>query len=361
MGEYITSFLTAHIPSVHWTAVYIGNTVGMYVTAIVIFLLLLFVFGLFQRYVLRALTHAVEKTQTDIDDAAVEIVKSVKPPFYSFLAFYGAAQSLVLNEFLEKFITVVLVIWVIYQIVRAAQIMLRFLFSKFVSTEQSEHSRKAALSIGRFVEIGLWAAGLLFLLSNLGVDITSLIAGLGIGGIAIAFALQNILADLFSSFAIIFDKPFEIGDFIVVGEHMGTVERIGIKTTRIRALQGEEIVISNRELTSARVQNYRKLNERRIAFRVGFTYETPQKKLEQLPEIVKEVIENTKGVRFDRAHFLTFGDFALEYEIVYYVLSSDYAAYCDAQQEINLGLVRECEKHAIGMAYPTQRVIVDKQ
>lgn len=358
--DIVTNFLAEYIPVFEWGKVYAQNTMGAYIAAILVFFALLIVFGLFQRYLIGVLTRIVEKTETDIDDTAVEIIKSLKPPFYSFLAFYGSTQILILSGFFEKTITVILITWVIYQVVHAVQILLRFLFAKFASSEKDEQSRKAAASVGRFVEIGLWAAGFLFLLSNLGIDVSSLIAGLGIGGIAIAFALQNILADLFSSFAIIFDKPFEIGDFIVVGEHMGTVERIGIKTTRIRALQGEEIVISNRELTSARVQNYRKLDERRIVFTVGFTYETPRKKLETMPQTIQSVIEGVHGVRFDRAHFMKFGDFALEYEIVYYVLSSDYNAYCDAQQEINVGLVRECEKQKIHMAYPTQRIIMDK-
>ena len=211
-----------------------------------------------------------------------------------------------------------------------------------------------------FSRIALWAFGGIFILSNLGIEITSLIAGLGIGGIAVAFALQGILSDLFSSFSIYFDKPFRIGDFIVIGDNMGTVERIGIKTTRIRTLQGEELVVSNAELTTTRVQNYKKMQNRRIVFQLGVTYETPEEKVKAIPELLRTVITDIKGVRLDRAHFASYGDSALIFEVVYFVESGDYNQYMDLQQSINFGIMEVFGKEGIEFAYPTQTLYLKK-
>ena len=178
--------------------------------------------------------------------------------------------------------------------------------------------------LGTIIKVILWVAAGALVLDNMGYKITSLIAGLGIGGVAVALALQNILGDLFSSFAIYFDKPFKIGDFIVVGEYMGTVKKIGIKTTRIQALQGEEIVIPNNELTNAKVQNFGVMEKRRIVFSLGLNYNTPFDRLKKVPNFIKEIIENQKGAEINRVHFKSFGDFSLIYEIVYYVNSHTY-------------------------------------
>ena len=206
----------------------------------------------------------------------------------------------------------------------------------------------------------LWAIGLLLILSNLGIDVTSLIAGLGIGGIAIAFALQNILSDLFGSFSIYFDKPFKIGDFIVAGAHSGVVEKIGIKTTRLRALQGEEIVISNTELTSARVQNFKKMEKRRIVSSFGILYETPIEKIKNVKQIVKNIFDSLENTELGRIHFKELGDFSLNFEVVYNITTGDYDVYMDAQEKFNFALVEAFEKEGIGFAYPTQKVFLDK-
>jgi small-conductance mechanosensitive channel len=198
-------------------------------------------------------------------------------------------------------------------------------------------------------------------ISNLGVDITSLIAGIGIGGIAIALALQNILSDLFSSFSIYFDKPFKVGDFIVVGEHMGSVEKIGIKTTRVRSPQGEEIVIANQELTTARVQNFRRLERRRNLVTLGVTYETPLAKLKKVTGIIEDIINKQKDATFDRVHFQSFGDFSLNYQIVYYVESEEYGVFMDVQQAINFAIMEAFEKEGIEFAYPTQTLYLSKK
>jgi small-conductance mechanosensitive channel len=204
----------------------------------------------------------------------------------------------------------------------------------------------------------VWAAVLLVLLDNLGVNITTLIAGLGVGGIAVALAAQNVLGDLFSSLSIVLDKPFVVGDFIVVGDFLGSVEHVGLKTTRLRSLSGEQVVFSNTDLLNSRIRNYGRMFERRIVSSIGVTYQTPVAKLRRIPEIIREIVEEQDRVRFDRAHFQTFADSALTFEIVYYVLTPDYNYYMDVQQNINLALFERLAAEGVEFAYPTRTVFV---
>ncbi|MBU1133767.1 MAG: mechanosensitive ion channel family protein, partial [Candidatus Omnitrophica bacterium] len=220
-----------------------------------------------------------------------------------------------------------------------------------------ERSLKGILGV---VKVIVWGLAIVFFLDNLGFKISSVIAGLGIGGVAVALAAQAVLKDLFSYFSIIFDRPFEVGDFIIVGEYLGAVEYIGIKTTRIRSLGGEQLIFSNTDLTDSRVRNYKRMEKRRVVFRLGVTYQTPQDKLKQIPKIVENIIKNVKDTMFDRAHFFSYGDFSLIFEVVYYVLGSDYNKYMDTQQEINFGLKEELEKQGVEFAYPTQTIYVNK-
>jgi small-conductance mechanosensitive channel len=217
-----------------------------------------------------------------------------------------------------------------------------------------------------FLKAVVWLIAILLLFSNLGIDITALLTGLGIAGIAVAFAMQNILADIFASFSIYFDKPFRKGDFIVVGNESGTIKKIGLKTTRIESLSGEEIVISNRQLVDSIVHNYKRMDYRRVKFRFGVTYDTDVKKLEKIPAYVKEIIEKIekdgkKIATLDRVHFFNFGDSALEYEVMYTVHSSDYKTYMDVQQEINLKLIKKFKKEGIEFAYPTQTIYLKRE
>jgi len=343
-----------------WQYEYLNNTVLSYAIALAALIILLIVFKIFQFTMLKRLSKLAEKTKTDIDDVLIKVVKSVRPPFYFFLAFYLALYFLTFHDVARKVINAILIIWVIYLVVKAVQIFIDHVVAKSMGQEKEKNAKAAAKIIGLLAKIVIWSLGLLLLLSNLGVNITSLVAGMGIGGIAIALALQNILTDLFSSFAIYFDKPFRIGDFIAVGTEKGTVEKIGVKTTRIKSPQGEEIVISNKELTSARVQNFGMMEERRIVFPIGVVYETKPDKLRKVPEIIKEIIESVKDTRFDRVHFRQFADFALTFEIVYYVTSSDYVQFMDIQQEINFKIFDAFSTEKISMAYPTQTVYINK-
>ena len=219
----------------------------------------------------------------------------------------------------------------------------------------------AAMDILSFMaRVAIWSVILLAALDNLGVNITTMIAGLGVGGIAVALAAQNILGDLFASLSIVLDKPFVVGDFLSIGDFLGSVERVGIKTTRLRSLSGEQLIFSNNDLLASRIRNYGRMLERRVVFSLGVTYQTPAAKLKIIPDMLRAAVESQEAVRFDRAHFQKYGDFALIFEVVYYVLSADYNEYMDIQQAINLKIFEEFDAEDIEFAYPTQTVYFDR-
>jgi len=206
----------------------------------------------------------------------------------------------------------------------------------------------------------MWIILLLIALDNLGVNITAMIAGLGIGGIAIALAVQNVLKDLFASLSIVLDKPFVYGDFIVVGDCMGSVEHIGIKTTRVKSLSGEQIIFSNSDLLQSRIRNYQRLQERRSVFTIGVTYQTPYEKLKMIPNLIREIMEKKEKTRVERVHFSGYGESALNFETAWWVASPDYGLFMDLQQEIFLEIFRRFEQEGIEFAYPTQTLFVEK-
>ncbi|WP_232034928.1 mechanosensitive ion channel family protein [Desulfovibrio ferrophilus] len=221
-----------------------------------------------------------------------------------------------------------------------------------------EHSSRVLLPVVKAIA---WIVALAFLLDNFGFKISTILAGLGVAGVAVGFAAQAVLGDLFSYFAILFDRPFRIGDFIVLDTLRGNIEHIGLKTTRIRSLDGEQIVLSNSDLTGSRVHNYRRMTRRRVLFGFGVVYQTPAAKVEAIPGLVRAVIENVDLATCDRAHFKQFGAFSLDFEVVFYVESPDYGTYMDIQQTINLGLMKTFEAQGIAFAYPTQKIYMTSE
>jgi len=220
---------------------------------------------------------------------------------------------------------------------------------------------RAALSslniISFILNVVVWALVLLLTLDNLGVNITALVAGLGIGGIAVALALQNVLGDLFASLSITLDKPFELGEFLAVDDFLGAVEHIGIKSTRLRSLGGEQIILANGDLLKSRVRNYGRMKERRVVFTTGVAYEASVEQIERIPRMIREIIENMTDTRFDRSHFQKHGESSLDFETVYYVLSPDFNRYMDVQQDVNLQLHRGLAQLGVEFAYPTRRIV----
>ncbi len=280
------------------------------------------------------------------------------------LAFLGllalVTQMISFNEQIQNTIKIIFSIIMTFIIVRSLNKSLELAFSRYFDHDWANHNQernlRPLLSLIKFI---LWTVGVIFLLSNLGLDVSTAIAGLGVGGIAVAIAAQGILGDLFSYLVVFFDKPFELGDFIVFGDKSGVVERIGIKSIRIRVLSGELMIIANSDLTSARIHNYKKMIQRRVVFNVRVVYETPADTLEKIPTIIKGVInsvEAIEGVTCDRSHFNAFGDYSLNFETVYYVPTNNYAIFMDTQQEIYYKLFRAFQEEGITFAYPTQMV-----
>ncbi|MDD3823583.1 MAG: mechanosensitive ion channel family protein [Sphaerochaetaceae bacterium] len=253
--------------------------------------------------------------------------------------------------------TIVMTIIIVRSINKGIELSFAKYFEKEWANHDQEKNLKPLLSLIKFL---LWIVGFIFLLANLGLDVTTALAGLGVGGIAVAIAAQGILGDLFSYFVIFLDKPFELGDFIVFGDKSGVVERIGIKSSRIRILSGEVLIIANSDLTSSRIHNYKQMQRRRVVFSIGVTYETSQEHVEEIPLIIRKVIESVQsmeGVICDRTHFQAFGPYALIFETVYYVPSPDYVQYMDVQQEIYRNIFRIFNEKGIRFAYPPQRIL----
>lgn len=337
-----------------------GNTIWQYLVAFFLFWLFFFGLKFIQMLAINQLKKLAELTKTNLDDTIVEIINSLRPPFYYFISFYFATKTIHLNEFLVNVLDGLLIVWIILQSIQIIQIFISTIARNYIASGDKGDVESAVQALNIGAKILLWAFGILLILSNLGFDVTSLMAGLGIGGIAIAFAVQGILSDLFSSFTLYFDKPFKIGDFIVVGDKAGIVEKIGIKTSRIRALQGEEIIIPNQDLTASHIQNFKQMEKRRIAFDIGVTYSTTPKQMKKIPKIIEDIISKQDQVKFDRAHFKTFGDYALIFEVVYHVLDRDFNTYMDAHQKINLEILTQFNKHKISIAFPTQTLHLKK-
>ncbi|MFP4424640.1 MAG: mechanosensitive ion channel family protein [Candidatus Woesearchaeota archaeon] len=281
--------------------------------------------------------------------------------FYLVAALYSASLFVSLPAIVKRIILyVVLTVGIIYISRGFFAVVDAFIRRKLENKEDIENIGSLVNIIGVVVKVVFALIAVLVFLATFGVNVTSLVAGLGVGGIAIAFALQNVLEDIFSSLSIYLDKPFKEGDFVILGTDKGTIQSIGIKSTRIKALEGHELVVSNRELTTVRVNNYTPMDRRRIVFGFGVLYDTPKTKLNKIPKIVQKIIDGMEGATFDRAHFKEFGDFSLNFEVVYYVEKPEYVAYMDAQQEINLALVSAFKKEGIGFAYPTQTIFLKK-
>jgi small-conductance mechanosensitive channel len=338
-----------------------GNTVLGYLTALAIFIGSMAVVYIFKRYILARLRKWAESTDTSIDDILINAIdKSLVPIFY-FGTLYISLHTLVLSTEFKNGLRIAAIILFTVLAVRAGTSAVNFgLRSYLKRTDNLERGEKQLKGIRKLVNFVIWAIALVFLLDNLGVKISAVVAGLGIGGVAVALAAQAILGDLFSYFVIFFDKPFEVGDFIIVGDKMGAVEQVGIKTTRLRAIGGELLVFSNTDLTNSRVHNFKKMEKRRVVFKLGVIYQTPSEKLKAIPKMVKAIIERQNDATFDRGHFASYGDFSLDFEFVYYVTGADYAKYMDIQQAINLDIFETFEREKIEFAYPSQTLFVSK-
>lgn len=341
--------------------IYWDNRVLDYVIAILIFVGSLVAIKVFEKLFFRHLKKWAEKTSTTIDDFLVGITEKIIIPFLYLAALYLGVNTLTLAPLLKRIIDVIgLAVLTLFS-VRLIIASINYGFELYLSGRGKSVTLKRSLDgILRVIKVLVWGLAIAFFLDNLGFKITAVVAGLGIGGVAVALAAQAVLKDLFSYISIIFDRPFEVGDFIIIGEYLGTVEQIGIKTTRISSLSGEQLIFSNSDLTDSRVRNYKKMQRRRVSFKFSVTYQTPVEKLKEIPKIVENIIKDIDDAVFDRTHFSSYGDFSLIFEVVYYILGSNYNKYMDIQQKINLSIKEEFEKQKIEFAYPTQVLYINK-
>ncbi|MDP1708156.1 MAG: mechanosensitive ion channel family protein [Gammaproteobacteria bacterium] len=313
-----------------------------------------------QRMMVRHLTQLATKTSAHLDDFIADVLAHTKFIFVLILAAYFGLQYLDLEPKPARLITSAAIIALLLQVAVWGNRAIALWLSRYTARHQDAQSTGVTTLLGFIARPILWAVILLMILDNLGFNITALVAGLGIGGLAVALAVQNILSDIFASLSIAMDKPFIVGDFIIVNEHMGSVEYIGIKTTRIRSLSGEQIIISNADLLGSRIRNYKRMQERRVLFKFGIIYQTPLNKITHIPAMVRNIIESQDKIRFDRAHFKEYGDSSLNFEAVYYVLDPDYTQYMNIQQTINLELFKRFQQEGIEFAYPTQTLFINQ-
>jgi len=348
---------------VDWSVLmpFLRNSPTEYFWALGVFVSSLVFLRIFKYVIVKNLKKLAKNTKSRLDDWLIDML-DVHWPFYVFLSIYFAVQWIIIPDFIDKAINYILIFIAVYYVINGFQKIIEHSTARMIEKkkERSEQDAHMIHLMSKFIKISLWIIAILFVLSNFGINVSTLIAGLGIGGIAIAFALQSVLADIFASFSIYLDKPFIVGDFIIVGTDMGTVEKIGIKTTRIKTLQGQELIVSNKELTETRVNNYKKMERRRIVFKFGVTYNTPSTKLKKIPTVIGDIFKKIKLAELDRAHWKNFGDSSLEFEIVYYVNTAEYLDYMNIQQEVNLAIKNRFEKMKIEMAYPTQTLYIKK-
>jgi small-conductance mechanosensitive channel len=337
-----------------------GNTMENWLTAAGIAIAVYIALVLLKKLLVRRVGAFTARTATDVDDLIVDLVRKTRFYFLAAVGVTAGAHFLRIPHGVLVIIDDVAIICVMLQVALWGNQLVAYLIARHVrSRSDSESAAASAAVLGFIGRIVLWSLVVLLVLDNLGVNVTALIAGLGIGGVAIALAVQNILGDLFASLSIMIDKPFVAGDSISVDAFNGTVEHVGLKTTRLRSITGEQLIFSNADLLKSRIRNFKRMEERRVTFPLGVVYGTPADKLKSIPEIVRGIVEGEELARYDRAHFKEFGPSSLNFEVSYHVLNPEFSAYLDVNERINLAIVEKFAEEGIVFAYPTQTLHVE--
>lgn len=334
-----------------------SNTVLKYLLFLASLIICFVVIRIIGCIFIRHLARHAGKTGSSDENLLTKSLKRYVIPAAYVTAFYLSTKILVISPGLTELIDAAALALITVMAALFASSILVLIFNKYWETKRKDANRELAVkTVSGLIKIVIWVVAVILFLDNIGIKINTLIAGVGIGGIAVAFAAQAILGDIFCFFTIFFDRPFEIGDFIVAGEQMGTVEYIGLKTTRLRALNGEQLIFSNTDLTGSRIQNYKTMEQRRVLFSINVTYDTPSEKLSEIPLLIKGIIDGVPDTSFGRAHLASFGEYGLKFETAYFVLSSDYDKYMDIHQEVNLRIKAAFDKHGIAFALPLRAV-----
>jgi small-conductance mechanosensitive channel len=342
------------------TDTFYGNEIQRWLIALGVTVGALIVLRLVEQVLIVRMQRIAQKTHTVIDDVVIGALRKTKLLYLFIVSLFAGSLWLTLEPGVRSLILHTVIIATLIQGGIWVSAGLQIWLEHYRKTEADGANRTTMNALSFLARLVLWVTVLLLVIDNLGIDVTALVAGMGIGGIAIALAVQNILSDLFASLSIVLDKPFVNGDFVVVGDMAGSVEHVGIKTTRIRSISGEQLVFSNSDLLQSRIRNFGRMEQRRVVFSLGVTYQTPAEKLERIPSLIRAAIDAQEKVRFDRSHFASFGDSSLNFETVYYVESSDYTQHMDILQAVNLRIYRTFEDEGIEFAYPTQTLFLEK-
>jgi small-conductance mechanosensitive channel len=335
--------------------VYYGNSIKAYLIAFAVIVAGFLVLGFIKKLVFSGLRRWLKNVSSKTVTLLLEVMEQTILPLLYVTLIYTSLSTLHLSPVFRKYMNNIMMVVVVFFIIRIVILVIKKSVLAYLHRQEKEENEISQISgLLILVNIIAWCIGIMFLMGNLGYDISTIIAGLGIGGIAIALAAQAVLGDFFSYFVLFFDKPFEVGDFIAVDELLGTVEHIGLKTTRLRELVGDQLIFSNSDLAKSRIHNYSRMDERRITFEFGVIKETGLEQLKLIPEMVNDIIRTQPKTRLDRGHFASFGDFSFKFAFAYYVLDPDYTVYMNTQQAINFSILEALEKHNIKLAYPTQ-------
>ena len=340
--------------------IYWGNPVKHWLTAVVITVVVFSILRVIQGVATRKLSRLAETTQNSVDDLLVNMLRKTKFFILLLASAYVASYAITLKPSIASMCEKAVILVLIVQGGLWAGAGVNFWLSLILQKRMDQDaSSTATISLLAFVtRVVIWVIVFLLILANLGVNITGLLAGLGVGGIAVALAVQNILGDLLASLSIVLDKPFIVGDPIEIDGLSGTVEYIGLKTTRLRSINGEQLIFSNNDLLKSRIRNYKRMKDRRVTLNLGVTYQTPPEKLARINDIVRETIEGRDHVRFDRVHFKDYGDSSLNFETVYWINDPDYHLYMDTRQAVNFEIFRRFQAEGIEFAYPTRTLFV---
>ena len=324
-------------------------------TTAIVFLVLLAV----RWVVVSRLGALAEKTSNQVDDMVVDMISHTRTKALfalSFIAGFGSLRLPHVSQFFSPAAKLIL----LWQVAVWGSSGVAFWVRHHLKARTSVTERGGVAminAIGVAAKVVLWILIIITAFhSVLSIDVTPWITGLGVSGIAVALAVQNILGDLLAALAIVFDKPFDVGDTIGVDSVTGTVEHIGLKTTRIRSITGEQIIIGNGDLLKSRLRNFRRMYQRRALFNLDVTFDTPSESLAKLPKMIEQIVSAQSAVKFDRSHIASFGESAIRIETVYYVLDPDYKKYMDVQQAINLAVLERFSAERVRFAFPSRTV-----
>jgi len=340
---------------------YFDNTIKEYLFVLGAIIIVWVILQLIKKWVLALFRKLTSKTQNNIDDVLVSALEKFIIPYLYIVINFFIIRQLTLPLKLDRILDVALTIITVIFAARLINHAIHFSIQQYMERRDEGPARMKQLSgVLLVIKIIVWSVGLIFFLDNVGYDVTTIIAGLGVGGIAIALAAQNILGDLFSYFVIFFDKPFEIGDFIVMGDKMGTVERIGIKTSHVRSISGEQLVMPNAELVKSVIHNFKRLEKRRVIFKVGVSYSTSAENLSAIPTIIRDAILVHEKTTVDRSHLQGFGESSINFETIYFVESAEYNVYMDINQAVCMQVLQQFRHIGIEIAFPTRTLFVEQ-